>query len=233
MLRPISIKDFPMRKALMPLIASLALCGTATVALIATNARAEQTGRRPVMIAQAGPSDTPSPRAEAGPPDMQDGMREDGAHRAEMCKEMYAHKVGELAFLEAKLSLSANQAPLFARWKDAGLDIAKRREGDCAGHDRHANMRGQHSSVVDRLTLEEDLLKKRLADIQAERPALAAFYESLTPAQKEEFGHGDMHRMAGRMHMMMGMMGGRHPGMGPDRMEHGPMGEAPPPPPAQ
>jgi len=29
------------------------------------------------------------------------------------------------------------------------------------------------------------------------------------------------------------MMGRPHPGMGPDRMEHRPMGEAPPPPPAQ
>jgi hypothetical protein len=217
-----------MRKALLPLIASLALCGTATAALIATNARADQTGRRPVMVAQAGPSD--ASRAEGGPPDMRDGMREDGAHRAQMCKEMYAHKVGELAFLEAKLSLGANQAPLFARWKEASLDIAKRRETDCAGDDRRAD-HGRHSDVVDRLTLEEDLLKKRLADIQAERPALAAFYESLTPAQKEEFGHGDMRRMAGRMHMMMGMMGRPHPGMG--RMEHGPISEAPPPPPAQ
>lgn len=219
-----------MRKALLPLIASLALCGTATAALIATNARADQTVRRPVMIAQAGPSD--ASRAEAGPPDMQDGMRENGAHRAEMCKEMYAHKVGELAFLEAKLSLSPGQAPLFARWKEASLDIAKRRETDCAAQDRRAD-HGRHSDVVDRLTREEDMLKKRLADIQAERPALAAFYESLTPAQKEEFGHGGMRRMAGRMHMMMGMMGRPHPGMGPDRMEHRPMGEAPPPPPAQ
>jgi hypothetical protein len=83
------------------------------------------------------------------------------------------------------------------------------------------------------MTMEEDLLKKRLADIQAERPALTAFYESLTPAQKEEFGQGDMRRMAGRMRMMLGMMGRPHPGVGPGAMEHGPMGEAPPPPPAQ
>jgi len=219
----------------MPLIASLALCGTATAALIATNARAEQTGRRPVMIAQAGPSDTPAPsRAEAGPPDMQDGMQEDGAHRAEMCKEMYAHKVGELAFLEAKLSLTARQAPLFARWKDASLDIAKQHETDCATGEHRANLRGHRPTMVDRLALEEDLLKKRLADIQAERPALAAFYDSLTPAQKDEFGRGDMRRMAGRVHMMLGMMDRPHPpGMGPDRMDHGLMGGEPPPPPAQ
>jgi hypothetical protein len=228
-----------MRKALLPMIASLALCGTATIALIATNARAAQTARKPVMIALVTPSDMPgdeaaAPGSDAGPPpEMQGGMM-DGTGRAQMCKVMYAHKVGELAFLEAKLSLSANQAPLFAHWKQASLDIAKQREGDCTTHDRHARGAGHRPSVVDRLGMEEDMLKKRLADIEAERPALAAFYDSLTPEQKEEFGHGGMRPMAARMHMMMGMMGRPHPGMmGPGPMGHGPMGEAPPPPPAQ
>ena len=218
-----------MRKALLPLVASLALCGTATVALIGTNARAAQTGRKPVMVAQLAPSDMAAPRAEGGAPDMPGAMMENGPRRAQICKNLYARKVGELAFLEAKLSLSANQEPLFARWKDASLEIAKQRENDCAAGEGRANRRD--SSVVDRLTMEESLLKKRLADIEAERPALTAFYGSLTPEQKEEFGHGDMRRMAERAHMMMGMMG-RHPGMGPE-MGHGPMGEAPPPPPAQ
>jgi len=188
-----------------------------------------------VMVALAGPSDsseTAAPQQEGGPPpDRHDRMMGDAAQRAQMCKEMYARKVGDLAFLEAKLSPSANQAPLFARWKEASLDVAKKRETDCAA--REPRM-GARPGPVDRLAMEEELLKKRLADIQAERPALAAFYDSLTPAQKEEFGHGDMRRMAGRMRMMMGMMG--HPGMGPDPMrpmEHGPIGEAPPPPPAQ
>jgi hypothetical protein len=228
-----------MRKALLPMIASLALCGTATIALIATNARAAQAPRKPVMIALVTPSDMPgdeaaAPGSDAGPPPEMQGGTMDGARRAQMCKDMYAHKVGELAFLEAKLSLSANQAPLFAHWKQASLDIARQREGDCTTHDRHARGAGHRPSVVDRLGMEEDMLKKRLADIEAERPALAAFYDSLTPEQKEEFGHGGMRPMAGRMHMMMGMMGRPHPGMmGPGPMGHGPMGEAPPPPPAQ
>ncbi|HSS14338.1 MAG TPA: hypothetical protein VLL04_10610, partial [Rhizomicrobium sp.] len=69
--------------------------------------------------------------------------------------------------------------------------------------------------------LEEELLKRRLSDIQAERPALAALYAALTPAQKEEFGE------AGSMHMMMGMMDRPHPGMGPGPMGRGPMGQRP------
>ena len=225
-----------MRKALLPLVASLALCGAATVALIATNARAEQSGHKPTMIAQVTPDGArdrilAAPPAEGGPPSI---MRETGPRREQICKDIYARKVGELAFLEAKLSLNANQTPLFARWKQTSLDVAKQRESDCAAPKQHSEARGHRFSVVVRLALEEDLLKKRLADIQAERPALTAFYNSLTPAQKEEFGHGDRHRMAGRMHMMLGMMDRPHRGMGPGRMDRGPMTEPPaPPPPAQ
>lgn len=229
-----------MRKALLPMVASLALCGAATVALVATNARAEQSGHRPTMVALVTPDglsdrSLAAPRAEGGPPsDMRPDMQEGMMGREQICKDLYARKVGELAFLEAKLSLNANQAPLFARWKQASLDIAKQHEGDCATPARSPQARGHRFNVVDRLALEEDLLKKRLADIQAERPALTAFYNSLTPAQKEEFGRGGLRRMAGRMRMMLGMMDRPHPGMGPGRMDRGPMAEPPPePPPAQ
>jgi hypothetical protein len=235
-----------MRKALFPMIASLALCGAATGALIATNARAEQGGRKPVMIALVTPdknsgSAMAAPRAEGGPPpDAQDAM----AGREQVCKFLYARKAGELAFLEAKLSLSANQAPLFAHWKQASLDVAKQHQGDCSGRKRPAESRGRQLSIVDRLALEEDMLKRRLADIEAERPALTALFAALTPAQKQEFSQDDMRDMAGRMHMMLGMMDRPHPGMGPDSMGHRPMGRGPmgpgpteqppgPPPPAQ
>jgi len=232
-----------MRKALLPMIASLALCGAATVALIATNAHAEQSGRKPVMLAAAAQDGqsgietaAPGPDGGAGP----DMMRDDGHRRAEFCKAMYAHKVGELAFMEAQLTLTAAQQPLFEHWKQASLDIAKQHEGDCTGHERHK--RGERPSVVDQLTREETMLKQRLADIDAEKPALTAFYDSLSEQQKQEFGRGSMHHMGGPM--MMGMMGRPHPGMG-GPMGHGPgpmggppgpmgpAGDAPPPPPAQ
>lgn len=225
-----------MRKALMPMIASLALCGAATAALIATNAHAEQSVRKPMMLAVAGQDPqaadvTAAPALEGGPTD----MMADGAH-AQFCKDLYARKVGEMAFLEAKLSLTASQQPLFDRWKQASLDVAKRNEGDC--NSREPRKPGERPSVVDRLNREETMLKKRLADIDAEKPSLTAFYGSLSAQQKQEFGRAAMHHMAERMHMMMGMM--EHPGMGgpvshrgPGPMGPGSMGDAPPPPPAQ
>jgi hypothetical protein len=227
-----------MRKALFPLIASLALCGAATVALVATNARAEQSARKPTMIALVTPDGIPNKRlaaspSEGGPQAMHENMMY-GVRREQICKDLYARKVGELAFLEAKLSLNANQAPLFARWKQVSLDVAKQREGDCAVPKHRSEARDHHLTVVDRLALEEDLLKKRLSDIQAERPALTALYGTLSPAQREEFSHGDMHRMARRMHMMLGMMDRPHRGMGPGQMGRGQMDGSPePPPPAQ
>jgi hypothetical protein len=213
-----------MRKALLPMIGVLLLCGAATIALVATNARAAQDGRKPMMIALMAPDmarrTTAAPPPESGSP--RGVMREGG--REQICRDVYAGKAGELAFLEAKLSLDARQAPLFARWRQASLEIAKQNEGDCAGPRRDL----RRPSVVDRMTLEEDLLKKRLADIQAERPALTALYNALTPAQKEEFSR--THRMPGRFNVMFGMLDRPHPGMEMMRQSPmgGPMGGPPP-----
>lgn len=236
-----------MRKALLPMIASLALCGAATAALIATNARAEQSARKPMMVALAGQGvladdDAAVPTPEGGATD----MMADGA-RVQFCKDLYARKVGEMAFLEAKLSLNATQQPLFDRWKQASLDVAKRNEGDCNSREPHKA--GERPNVLDGLNREETMLKKRLDEIDAEKPSLTAFYDSLSTQQKQEFGRAAMHHMAERMHMMMGMMDHPRPGMGghmghgslggpPGPMGPGPMGpgslgDAPPPPPAQ
>lgn len=237
-----------MRKALLPMVASLALCGAATVALIATNAHAAQTAkpmmlaligsdagaRKPMMIAQLAPGDSGGARSEVGPPPgPPPGMEDRMMRRGQMCQDLYARKVGELAFLETKLSLNGSQAPLFARWKQASLDIAKRHESDCATRERREP--GQRRDMMARLNMEETMLKRRLADIDAERPSLGALYASLSPEQKQEFGQAAMRAMGGRMGMMMGMMGGRHHGMGPGRgpMDHGPMGDMPPPAPPQ
>jgi len=228
-----------MRKALMPLVASLALCGGVTGLLIATNAQAQQamaglltsrtpTAKPPVMLALAQQDQLAGGDTAAPPPEGGDGMlMERGQRRAQFCKTLYARKVGELAFLETKLALTPAQAPLFARWKQVSLDTAHSHETACA--DRPARQRSaKRPSVLDRLAMEEKMLKSRLSDIQAERPALQALYAALTPDQQKELGHGGGMRRPGMGRMMMGgMMGHRGP------MGRGPDGAPPPPPPAQ
>src|SRR6476661_4392876 len=118
-----------MSKALLPMLASLLICGAATAALIATSANAGQTARKPVMMVAQNQTANPTTAIDGTPPDRGGRMR----GRGEMCTNLYAAKAGEIAFLEAKLQLNAGQQPLFARWKDISLDLTKRHEGDCSG----------------------------------------------------------------------------------------------------
>jgi hypothetical protein len=217
-----------MRKALLPTLASLLICGTAAGTLIVSNAHAGQTAGKPVMmLAQNQPA--PETARQAGPPPDMDEAMPRGPQRGQFCRNIPALKAGELAFLETKLQLTTSQQPLFARWKDISMDIAKRHEGDC--DNRVERLRaGQRHDMMERLDREEDRLKTRLADIQTERPALSALYAALDPAQKEEFGRAARHAMGGRMHMAMSMMhASRSPEMG-RRFGRGPAGEPPLPP---
>ena len=205
-----------MRKALLPILAALLVSGTAG-ALIATGAHADA-GKTVMMLAQN--QATPE-AARQPPPDLDEAMT---PRRGQFCRNISALKAGQLAFLETKLQLTASQQPLFARWKDISMDIAKRHEGDC---DSRVERAAAGRDLMERLDREEDRLKTRLADIQAERPALSALYAALDPTQKEEFGRAARHAMGGRMHMAMGMMHhGRSPEMG-RRFGRGPEGEPP------
>jgi len=234
-----------MRKALVPMLASLALCGAATAALIVTTARAQPEARKPMMVALVTPGMTAAPATEGGsPPAPGRGMPTPAQMQArfkQMCQDHYARHAAELAYTEAKLGLTAAEQPLFARWKQVKLDIAKRRADACASHVRpmNANANAKMPTLIDRMARHEDMLKQRLADLDAERPVLEAFYNSLSADQKREFARGlhgpgmDHRRFAGGMMgpgmMGRGMMG--HGMMGPGMMHRGPMGMPPGPPP--
>jgi len=205
------------------MLASLVLCGAATAALVATNARAAQTNtRKPVMVALVAPGTMLAQNSPAPGREMRD-MRlpaDMAAHMKRMCEDHYAREVGRMAYLETRLKLTPAEQPLFARWKDVSLDIAKRRSADCG--QRVAQRDRKEPSLVDRMGREEEMLKKRLADLDAERPVLAALYNALSPDQREDLS--PHHRM-----MAGGMM------MDPEQFRRPPMemGDHPPPPPPQ
>jgi hypothetical protein len=99
----------------------------------------------------------------------------------QMCSDRYARHVGQIAYLEAKLSLSDPQRPLFASWKDSVLASAKSHESECLAmqHDF-----AHPSSILDREAHLRDMLQHTLAELDAQRPAMTALYQSLTPGQK-------------------------------------------------
>jgi hypothetical protein len=215
--------EYSMRKALVPMLASLVLCGAATTALI-VNARAAPTNtRKPMMVALVTPgtmlaqnnsATPPAPREMRLPADM-------AMHLKQMCDDSYAREAGRLAYLEARLKLTPAQQPLFARWKDVALDIAKRRSADCS--QRMAQRDHKELNVVERMGREEEMLKRRVADLDAERPALGALYGALTPEQRESLSPGRHRMLAGGMMMDRGRF----------RRQPMEMGDHPPPPPPQ
>src|ERR1700759_1921866 len=124
-------------KLLFP-VAALAACGAGIAAFQAGTARADPSPR-PMMVAAAAPhlwfprmtQAAPQPDGGATPPGHPPSPAELAAQQKRMCQDAYAHQVGELAYLEARLELTAAQRPLFDRWKNAKLDIARRGEAGC------------------------------------------------------------------------------------------------------
>jgi hypothetical protein len=185
------------------MVASLFLCAAALAPQIVTHAKAQpsSTQAKPVMMALAGAP----------------GMAE---RRGAMCGEIGARAAGRLAYLEARLDLSAAQAPLFERWKQVRLARAGRIQDKC--ETRRTTAAADRSPVA-RLARQEARLKQRLADIGAERPALDALYGHLTDEQKARFGRGGPRPMRAAMLRRGGPMG--YP---PMHYSRGRMAPAPP-----
>jgi hypothetical protein len=221
-----------MRKALFPMLASLVLCGAGTAALIATTANAETTPRNPVMTL-VGSSALLAQNMPAPAQPTRDRGDRDGRMKAR-CQDNYARETGRIAYIETRLNLTATQRPLFGRWKDVQLTIAKRHADECGQRmtrgsaerpDQASGQRsGQRSDPVARMDRQEAMLKQRLADLDAQKPVFAALYNGLSAEQRESFrpGRDDFGPGPGR-----GLDAGRGPGRGP----RGPMNDDRPPPP--
>lgn len=171
-----------MRKALIPMLASLALCGAGTAALIATNGRALANSRKPVMVALLGDMmtaqnlpDTPPASNASTSPDFAPDPRQ-------FCDDRYAGEVGRMAYLETRLHLTDAEQPLFAHWRDVHLDIAKRRAADCSA--RIGKFAQDIADPVEQMRTEEKVLRQRVADIDVERPVFSTLYATLAPDQR-------------------------------------------------
>jgi LTXXQ motif family protein len=172
-----------MRKALIPMLASLALCGAGTLALIASNSLAQASPRKPVMVALLGADALMAQNLPDASPASDMGAAPGFApNLKQFCDDHYASEVGRMAYLETRLQLSDSAQPLFAHWKDVRLDISKHRAADCNA--RTAAPDQDRSDPVNRMSREETMLKARIADLDVERPVFAALYDVLTPEQR-------------------------------------------------
>ena len=127
-------------------------------------------------------------------------------HHGQMCQDRYPHAVGNMAYLETKLALTAAQKPLFERWKSVRLASVKAHADKCAAMTR------PEPGIMEHFQMETAMLETRLADLRAEMPALEALVASLSEEQQKTFEHAAMEAR----HEGMEMMG--HHMRGGDRM---------------
>ncbi len=118
--------------------------------------------------------------------------------RQEFCTEGYAESQAALAYLEAKLNLTAEQKPAWERWRQTKLDASQRRRSACV---ERQQAKVEPRTALDREAGIEKALNAQLQDLQVSRPVLQALYESLNAEQKLVFdrsyeerrhrGHGE------------------------------------------
>jgi hypothetical protein len=220
------------------MLVSLALCGAATTVMVVSSANAQPEAHNPVMVPpppgldvaqnDVSPPDGPPPR------DLRRNSGDFAAHMKQMCQDAYAHQAGDLTYLQNRLALTASQQSAFQRWQQAKLGIAKRHQDDCAARPVNERSRAKGQNQNERpgpgamMSREEDKLKQRLADIEAERPALEALYTALSPQQRIQLIRAGRTDRMGPRHMFADARGQRgRMGPPPGAPPYGP--DSPPP----
>lgn len=145
------------------------------------------------------------------------GKTDMAQHFKEHCANRYAKAVGTMAYLETRLTLTAQQKPAFERWKDVVLASAKSASDQCAAMTPPATRPG----IVEMAKFQEKRLEMRLEGLKAQMPALETLTAALDDKQDRILEHG-IRKMMHEGHGRHGGHGfGHHGGM--DR-GHGKMG---------
>jgi hypothetical protein len=103
------------------------------------------------------------------------------------CEERLAKRAGMVAYVVAKLNLTADQRPLLDKLQGVLQANADKERQLCATLKPLAE-RGQET-VLDRMNRREQFLTARLQALQQTKPALQAFYQAMTPEQKAIIDH--------------------------------------------
>ncbi|WP_422030104.1 Spy/CpxP family protein refolding chaperone [Reyranella sp.] len=141
-------------------------------------------GDEAVELAQATP---PAPPPQAAPR----GERAHGAERGEraarslspksMCLDMAARRIGDRAYLKARLELKPDQMAAWNSFEKAADEASAKSMARCQTLPTEMKER---PTYLERLTMEEDVMKARIATIEAVKPSLTALVAVLTPEQK-------------------------------------------------
>jgi hypothetical protein len=183
-----------------PLI--LAIPATAVFSLVAAAGLAWMS---PASALDSG-SDDPSEMAQATPPAApppaagQDRRDRAAFNPKTFCLDQIARRAGNRTFLKVRLELKPEQMTAWNAFAKAADDADAKETARCNALPTDMKER---PNFVDRLGREEDFMKARIERIDAVKPTLTAFYDTLSPEQKA---------MLDRPRDMMGREGHHHGG---------------------
>jgi hypothetical protein len=103
------------------------------------------------------------------------------------CEERLAKRAGMVAYVVAKLNLTADQRPLLDKLQGVMQANADKERQLCATL-KPLDERGQET-VLDRMNRREQFLTARLQALQQTKPAVQALYQALSPEQKATIDH--------------------------------------------
>lgn len=158
-----------------------------------------------IELAQATPPAPPPPAAARG--ERTPGER--GSPRAERsfspkaaCIDMVARRIGDRAYVKARLELKPEQMTAWNAFEKAADEASAKSMARCQTLPTEMKER---PTYIERLTMQEDRMKARIATIEAVKPSLTALVAVLTPEQKAlldrphaGFGHHGHKGMGGR-----------------------------------
>jgi hypothetical protein len=141
-------------------------------------------------------SQSPAPAPQAGQerPDRDGGMRHGGGRWAknvspqQACEDRIAHRAGFVAYIGAKLDLTADQKPLWDKVVTATQAAQATEKQTCAALPASADARGKET-IIDRMNHRQAMMQAELQGLQQTEPAVQALYQALTPAQKAIVDH--------------------------------------------
>ena len=99
----------------------------------------------------------------------------------DMCLDQVARRIGNRAYLKARLELKPDQMTAWNTFEKASDEASAKANARCAT--LPAEMK-ERPNYVERLSMMEDAMKARVASIEAVKPSLTALYNVLSPEQK-------------------------------------------------
>jgi hypothetical protein len=159
-----------------PATAVFSLVAAAGLAWMSPALALDSSSDDPFELAQATPPAAPPPAAGG-----QERRDRAAFNPKSFCLEQIARRAGNRTYIKTRLELKPEQMTAWNAFAKASDDADVKDTARCSALPTEMKERPNY---VDRLTMEENVMKARVERIEAVKPSLVAFYDALSPEQK-------------------------------------------------